>query len=551
MLDKPKETDYICRTSAIRFTRHEVMETLKNLPIGIQEFEKLRKGNYLYVDKTALIYQLVHSGCYYFLSRPRRFGKSMLLSTLHAYFSGRKELFEGLAMAQLEKDWTKRPVLHLDLNTEKYTDLQALNNKLEIALTKWEDEYGKNPVEYSFPTRFEGVIRRAHEQTGQRVAILVDEYDKPVLQAIDDEELQDEYRSTLKGFYGALKSMDAHIEFAILTGVTKFGKLSVFSDLNNLFDISMDERFVEICGITDQEIDTKLAPYVQRLADKMGRPVTEVREKLRLMYDGYHFCEDTVGIYNPFSLLCTFAGNKFKNYWFETGTPSYVVYLLKKHHYPLAKIGSAVADADSLNSIDSQSRNPIPVIYQSGYLTIKGYQPDYDMYYLGLPNKEVESGFYRFLLTNYASIEKDDSGFVISNFVEEIKTGQVDAFLKRLSSLFADHPYELVKDMENHYQNVLFLVTKLMGFYVKAEYHTSDGRVDMVLQTDRFTYVMEFKLNGTAEEALQQIQDKNYTLPFEADQRSIIRVGINFSSTTRNIERWIVEGDASHTNTTK
>jgi hypothetical protein len=518
------------------------MEALKNMPIGVQDFEKLRKGNYLYVDKTALVYQMVTTGCYYFLSRPRRFGKSMLLSTLHAYFSGKKELFKGLAIEQLEKDWIQYPVLHLDLNTGEYKAEDDLRNKLSAYLNEWEKLYGKEEYEISLGSRFEGVIRRACEKTGQPVVILVDEYDKPVLQAIDNDALQDTYRSILKGFYGALKSKDRYIKFAFLTGVTKFSKVSVFSDLNNLYDISMNLSYTSICGITDTELDTLFVPYIQRLADTLGQTYDEVRTELRERYDGYHFCEDSIGLYNPFSVLCTFQSNKIQSYWFETGTPSYLVYLLKKHHSNLEAMTSAQVRANLFNGLESQSTDPVAVIYQSGYLTIKGYNPTYKLYKLGIPNKEVEDGFYNYLLPNYASVSESQTAFYIANFVEEIKAGQVDAFLKRLSSLFADTPYELVKDLENHYQNVLFIVTKLMGFYVQAEYRTSEGRIDLVLQTRDYTYVMEFKLDGTAEEALRQIRDKNYPLPFATDGRKLVKVGVNFSSTTRNIERWIVEG---------
>jgi hypothetical protein len=517
------------------------MEALKNMPIGVQDFEKLRKGDYLYVDKTAFIYQLVSTGCYYFLSRPRRFGKSMLLSTLHAYFSGKKKLFEGLAIEKLEKDWIEYPVLHLDLNVSEYRTEEDLRNKLSAHLNEWEQLYGKVDYEKSLGARFEGVIRRAYEKTGKRVVILVDEYDKPVLQTIENDELQETYRSILKGFYGALKSMDRCIKFAFLTGVTKFGKVSVFSDLNNLYDISLDGLYAPICGITGEELDTVFVPYIQRLATAMNRTYDEVREVLRLNYDGYHFCENSVGIYNPFSILCSFQSNKIKNYWFETGTPSYLVYLLKKHNYNLEFMSTVECDADVLNSVDSQSTNPVPVIYQSGYLTIKDYDPEFGLYTLGFPNREVEDGFLKYLLPNYASIDKTQTAFFITNFVKEIRAGKVDDFLKRLSSLFADTPYELVKDLENHYQNVLFIVSKLMGFYVKAEYHTSEGRIDLVLQTNDYTYVMEFKLDGTAEEALAQINDKSYALPFAADNRKLIKVGVNFSSQTRNIDRWLIE----------
>jgi hypothetical protein len=518
------------------------MEALKKLPIGVQDFESLRKDGYFYVDKTALIYQLVTTGRYYFLSRPRRFGKSMLLSTLHAYFSGQKELFKGLAIEQLEKNWIQYPVLHLDLNSIEKGDDTSLDSVLNDKLCEWEELYGSRASEDTFALRFKGVIRRASAQTGQSVVILIDEYDKPILQTIDNESLQAEYRAKLKNFYGVLKSEDKFIKFAFLTGVTKFSKVSVFSDLNNLYDISMDRLYTSICGITDDELDTLFVPYIQRLADILGLTYDEVRNELKVRYDGYHFRYGSEGIYNPFSILCTFQSNEFNNYWFETGTPSYLVYLLKKHHSNLEAMTSPQVRVSLFNGLESQASDPITVIYQSGYLTIKDYNPTYKLYKLGIPNKEVEDGFYNYLLPNYASVSESQTAFYIANFVEEIKAGQVDAFLKRLSSLFADTPYELIKDLENHYQNVLFIVTKLMGFYVKAEYHTSEGRIDLLLQTNDYTYVMEFKLDGTAEEALQQIRDKNYPLPFEADGRKLVKVGVNFSSTTRNIERWVVEG---------
>jgi hypothetical protein len=493
------------------------------------------------VDKTALMYRLAHEGCYYFLSRPRRFGKSMLISTLHAYFAGQKDLFEGLAIEQLEKEWTAHPVLHLDLNIIKKGDDQALNSLLNDALCEWEERYGTRPSENTFSLRFRGVIQRAFQQTGQPVVILVDEYDKPLLQTIDNEALQEDYRSTLKDFYGVLKTEDKSICFALLTGVTKFNKVSVFSDLNNLRDISMLQDYATICGITDEELDTQFVPYIQRLADTLEQSYEEVREELRRRYDGYHFRLNSVGIYNPFSLLNTFQSNEFNNYWFETGTPSYLVYLLQKHHSLLASMASAQVPAKVLSGTESQSSDPIPMIYQSGYLTIVGYNPTYGLYQLGIPNQEVADGFYNYLLPNYANVSESQTAFFIANFVEEIKAGQTDAFLKRLSSLFADTPYELVKDLENHYQNVLFIVTKLLGFYVRAEYHTSEGRIDLLLQTADFTYVMEFKLDGTAEEALRQIEEKHYAQPFEGDaHRKLVKVGVNFSSATRNIERWVV-----------
>ena len=519
------------------------MEQLSSLPIGIQDFDSLRKDGYLYIDKTELIYKLIKGGKYYFLSRPRRFGKSLLISTIHAVFEGKRELFDGLAIAGKEDmDWVKHPVLHLDLNTEKYDSKESLEGKLNLFISQMERLYGEDPKERSFGTRFEGIIQRAYEKTGQRVVILIDEYDKPMLQTIGNEELQNEYRATLNGFYGALKSMDRYIQFALLTGVTKFGKVSVFSDLNNLCDISMNDQFVTICGMTDAEIRGALFPYVKRMAEANKLTTDECLARLKEYYDGYHFCEDSEGIYNPFSLFNSFADNKFKSYWFETGTPTYLAELLRKHNYNLEKMATCKTTVKILDSIDPNSTSPIPVIYQSGYLTIKDYDPMFKLYTLGFPNKEVEEGFVDFLMPYYTPIDSVDTAFNIQCFVQDVNAGNTDKFIQRLKSFFADTPYMLVKDLENHYQNVIWIVSKLAGFYVHAEYMTSEGRIDLVLQTPKFCYVMEFKLDGTAEEALAQIEDKQYTLPFVLNGQKIIRIGMNFSKETRNIENVVIEG---------
>lgn len=367
-------------------------------PIGIQNFESLVNDGYVYVDKTPLIYRLATSGRYYFLSRPRRFGKSLLISTLEAYFSGKRELFRGLAMEELEKDWTEYPILHLDLNTAKYDSPTALLNVLNDTLANWEIVYGTFPTEVTPELRFKGIIRRAYEKTGQRAVILVDEYDKPMLQAIGNADLQDEYRNILKAFYSVMKTQDRYIRFAFLTGVTKFGKVSVFSDLNNLEDISMFEDYIDICGITEKEIHRYFEEGLHALANKTGMGYEETCEKLRTLYDGYHFEINTPGIYNPFSLLNTLNKLKFGDYWFETGTPSFLVHVLQKADYNLNDLQDEPVSADLLNSVDSMSKNPIPVIYQSGYLTIKGYDERFKRYSLGFPNKEVENGFIKYLL---------------------------------------------------------------------------------------------------------------------------------------------------------
>ena len=508
-------------------------------PIGIQNFESLRKDHYLYIDKTALIHQMVENGRYYFLSRPRRFGKSLLVSTLEAYFLGKKELFEGLALEGLEQKWEKRPVLHLDLNIERYESLDNLTDILNVNLKLWEQIYGSDASETSVSLRFAGIIRRAYEKTGHRVAILVDEYDKPLLQSIGNEELQEQFRNSLKPFYGVLKTMDGYIKFALMTGVTKMGKVSVFSDLNNLNDISMDRQYTSLCGITEKEIHDNLEEETRALATAQGLSYEETCDKLKEMYDGYHFAPDSEGVYNPFSLLNAFSKKTLSCYWFETGTPTYLVELLKHSDYNLANLTHVETSLSVLNNVYGDDK-AIPVIYQSGYLTIKDYDREFGIYTLDFPNKEVEEGFMEFLLPCYSCTDATLSQSYVRQFVREIREGNTDAFFRRLQSFFADTPYELVRNLELHYQNVLFIIFKLIGFHVNAEYHTSQGRIDLVLQTTKFVYVMEFKLEGTAESALQQIEEKQYAMPFKADGRKVFKIGVNFSAQTRNIEKWVV-----------
>ena len=513
------------------------------LPIGIQDFEKIRTGGYLYIDKTEHVYRLASEGSYYFLSRPRRFGKSLLLSTIKALFLGKRELFKGLAIDQKEDwDWAVHPVLHLDLNTNKYDKAEVLERKLDESLNEWETLYDCARPDLPLGMRFEKVIKAAYEKTGQRVVILVDEYDKPLLQAIGNKELQDEYRGTLKGFYGALKSMDGCIKFAMLTGVTKFGKVSVFSDLNNLEDISLDYAYHDVCGITEQELLSYFPTQIDALAERGKLTREECIEKLRKMYDGYHFCEDAPGMYNPFSVLSTFKKQSFGSYWFETGTPTYLVELLRRHYYDLEEMATSEVTSDVINSIDAESTNPIPVIYQSGYLTIKGYDKEFQMYRLGFPNQEVEEGFIKYLAPFYLDNREERSVFDIRSFTSDVREGKVEQFLSRMKSLFASAPYDSVKgDKENHFQNMMWVVFKMMGFYSQTEYHTSDGRIDLLVETPQYRYIMEFKLDGTAEEALQQIKDKNYPLQFQQDDRQTYIIGVNFSKETRTIDRWVIE----------
>ncbi len=512
-------------------------------PIGIQDFESLRNDGYVYVDKTAHILHLVSTGRYYFLSRPRRFGKSLLVSTMKAYFSGKRELFHDLAIGMVEQQWTKYPILHLDLNSRKYETKEDLVNELNSHLEKWEKLYGDEFKDRALEERFKNIIELAFEKTGQRVVILVDEYDKPMLQAIGNDELQAAYRSTLKAFYSVLKTQDHYIKFAFLTGVTKFGKVSVFSDLNNLKDISMDERYADICGISEEEIHHYFEDSLQELAQANGMTYEETCAKLKEQYDGYHFEHDTIGMYNPFSLLNTFDSKKFKDYWFETGTPTFLVELMKQTDYNVADLQEEEVDTDVLNSIDSMSHNPIPVIYQSGYLTVKGYDERFKTYRLGFPNQEVEQGFIRYLLPFYTPAQPNKSAFFIGQFVKDVEQGRPEQFMHRMQTFFADTNYEVVGEMEKYFQNAMYLVFKMMGFYTEVEHRSSRGRCDVLLKTKDYIYVMELKLDGSAEEALRQIEDKGYALPYAMDSRQLIMIGVNFSSAVRGIEEFEVKSN--------
>ena len=510
-------------------------------PIGIQNFEKIRRDGYAYVDKTALMYKMVHEGSYYFLSRPRRFGKSLFLSTLEAYFDGQKELFEGLAVSRLETEWLCHPILHLDLNAAKYDDIEALNVILNVALSEWENRYGNSDAETTFSTRFMGVIRRAFEKTGRRVVILVDEYDKPMLQAIGNDALQTEYRNTLKAFYGALKSCDRYIRFAFLTGVTKFGKVSVFSDLNNLEDLSLLPQYNSICGISEEELHHQFDDEVQLLADANGMTKEECYGRLKLDFDGYHFTENSIGMYNPFSLLNTLKNKVFRDYWFETGTPSFLVYQLKKTGYPLTAMTEEELSTDTLNSIDIMDENPLPLLYQSGYLTLKSYDPEFDEYKLGFPNREVEQGFIKYLYPFYTPKVQEKSAFSIARFVKDVRNGDGESFMRRLEDFFANGDYQVMGNLEIYFQNTLYVFFRLMGFYVDVERHTSDGRMDILMQTPEYVYILELKMDKTAEEALAQIEAKEYAKPFAGDSRRIFKIGINFSTATRRIDDWKID----------
>ena len=386
---------------------------IRKLPIGIQSFEDLRNNDYVYVDKTALLYQLVTTGKPYFLSRPRRFGKSLFLSTLEAYFLGKRELFKGLAIDKLETDWFEFPVLHLDLNAEKYDSPQALDAILSTHLTRWEEIYGKGTDERTLSTRFSGIIRRAVEKTGRQAVVLIDEYDKPLLQALGDEALQTDYRNTLKAFYGVLKTADPYLKFVFLTGVTKFAHVSVFSDLNQLDDISMRQDYTSVCGITKEELVTNFVPELEEIAGANNLSVDASIQKMAEQYDGYHFYHNSVGIFNPFSVLNALKYRSFDSYWFQTGTPTFLVELLKKSEYDLRLLLNGVEmRASAFSEYRVEANNPIPLLYQSGYLTIKGYDKEFGLYTLGFPNEEVKYGFINFITPFYTAITEDQKWFL-------------------------------------------------------------------------------------------------------------------------------------------
>ena len=511
-------------------------------PIGIQSFEKIRQGGYVYVDKTDLIYKIAKTGQYYFLSRPRRFGKSLLISTMEAYFKGRKDLFDGLAVASLEKDWTEYPVLHLDLSGVAYNQEEVIAKVLSNALCKWEKEYVSENNSDIPGIRFGNVIEAACRKTGRQVVILVDEYDKPVIDNLDRPELRDKIREELRGFYGVMKSKDGCIRLGFLTGVTKIGKMSVFSDLNNPKDISMDSRYTDICGVSETDLTDCFAESVRELAEANGLSEEECRQKLALMYDGYHFCEDSTGVYNPFSLLNTFDSLKFREYWFETGTPSFLVKVMRKTSYDVTRLSSDLVGSSLLSDVNTAFLNPVPLLYQSGYLTIKGFDPRFNLYTLGFPNMEVMDGFLNFLLGYYAPIQSDSTNTLISLMSMDVESGNPESLMTRLDALFARTNYQIQGDCEKDFQYAMYIIIELMGEYFETERTTSNGRIDILIKTKEYVFIIEIKTDSTPDEALAQIEEKGYARPFADDPRRVFRIGVNFSTANRRIDGWKVIG---------
>ncbi|WP_294618709.1 ATP-binding protein [uncultured Bacteroides sp.] len=518
------------------------MEQIRKLPVGIQSFEKLRKENYLYVDKTALVYKIASNSTPYFLSRPRRFGKSLLLSTFEAYFQGRKDLFQGLAIEKLETQWEEYPVLHLDLNARKYetgADLVAMLNQY---LEKWEQKYGTERQDRSPEERFAYVIEQACIRTGKQTVVLIDEYDKPLLQAVLNKPLLEEYRRTLKAFYGVLKSSDRYLRFVFLTGVTKFAQVSVFSDLNQLQDISSWPDYSSLCGITKEELVGAFTPEIERLGVSNDMNFNAMLEKMTKLYDGYHFYPYSEGVFNPFSVLNAFKSKILDNFWFQTGTPTYLINLLKESDYNLRFLIEGVAvTASAFLEYRVETSNPLPMIYQSGYLTIKSYDKEVGLYTLGFPNDEVRYGFLNFLVPFYTHITDDETGFHIAKFMRELRAGDVDAFMERLKVFFAGIPYELDTKSERHYQAIFYVIFTLMGQFIETEVRSARGRADAVVKTDDSIYIFEFKLDGSAEEALKQIDEKGYLIPYVLAGKKLVKIGVNFSKETRNVDRYLIQ----------
>lgn len=521
------------------------MKDITNLkyPIGVQDFPSLRENGWLYVDKTAYIHKLVNGSVpFTFLSRPRRFGKSLLLSTIEAYFQGRRELFKGLEIDRLEPDaWDEYAVLHLDFNKQGYFKAGDLEDTIEHNLQLWEKTYGRDESETSHTLRFLGIIRRAKEKTGRGVVVLIDEYDKPVLDLIDQPELMEANRQLLKSFYGGMKSSQGNLRFVMLTGVGKIAQLNVFSGLNNIRDISMEEDYSGICGISEVELHSIMEPSVQLLADRRNYTLDEAYAKLKLNYDGYHFAEDLLDIYNPWSLFNALASRKISDYWYATGTPSHLIKSLRTMNIPIRDLDGCEADGSALLYGNVTGEDPVPILYYSGYLTVKSYDGETDTYTLGYPNEEVKHGFLNNVLTIIGQMQNPlKSSMLIRKMKTLIVENRTDEFLEVMKSFMAGFDHIAIGKNEYHYQTVMYCICKLLGLDSQMEVHTAEGRIDMFIATDTHIYVMEFKFDKPIREACDQMEEKHYALPFAIDQRKVVKVAVVFSSKTHTIDDWCV-----------
>ena len=514
------------------------------LPIGMQDFEKLRRGGYLYVDKTEYVFYLAQSGMQYFLSRPRRFGKSLFLSTLRAYFEGKKELFCGLKIEKLEEDnpnpWQEYPVFYFDFNKKNFKEKNAFEEVLEAHLTDWEQIYGDEFNSKPLEERFQRLIEKAYKSTGKGAVVLVDEYDKALLEASDAEHTEHN-KAVFKGFFSTLKSYDRYLKFVFITGVTKFSKVSIFSDLNHLHDISLLEEYSSICGITESEIRSFFKPEIDEFSKANDETYEETLEELKRMYDGYHFSSDSEGVYNPFSLLNALQDRQLGMYWFSTGTPTFLIEKIKRSAFDPKEIteGELYVDESSITDYRYDSNDPLPLLYQTGYLTIIDFDKEFRSYRLNYPNDEVRYGFLRSLEPYFLNEEEGNKPLDVRSFVKDIRSGNTDDFMKRFTAVFARLPYPTdEKVYEQNFQNVIYIVFILLGQYVVTELHTSNGRADCIVETENFVYIFEFKRDKSANEALLQIEEKGYDKPYTADSRTIIKVGVNFNSKERIIDDW-------------
>lgn len=520
----------------------------RKLPIGVQSFEKLRSDGYLYVDKTKYIYGLVHSSSQYFLSRPRRFGKSLFLSTLRAYWEGKKELFEGLDIISLEADnpeaWKPYPVFYFDFNGENYHSETALDNVLNAHLQDWEKIYGSEDNKSSLSGRFQALLKAAVAKTGRRCVVLVDEYDKSLLETLYDPEIAEHNKAVFKGFFGTLKSYDEYLQFVFITGVTKFSKVSIFSDLNQLDDISMHLKYASICGITEREMLANFRPEILAMAETRQLTEEECLGQLRQTYDGYHFHPNTEGVYNPFSLLNALDEREFRYYWFATGTPTFLAEKIRQSRFEVQKFtdGMLYTNERALSDYRADNPNLVPLLYQTGYLTIVGYDAPRQRFTMGFPNEEVKYGFLESLLPEYTPEAAYNTGKDIFTLDDCIEAGDIEEVQAILTALFASIPYSSDKTpFEHYFQSVIYLVFTLLGKLVQCEVHSSKGRADCVIETKEYIYLFEFKLDKSADEALAQIEEKGYALPFAADTRKLFKIGVNFDSQQRNITEWKVQ----------
>lgn len=520
------------------------METqeIRKYPVGMQTFDKIREGNYMYIDKTKYIVKMMKNGSQYlFLSRPRRFGKSLFISTLKAYFEGRKELFDGLAIADYEKEWVKHPVLHFDMSTAKHMDDKGLLSELNLKLQEYEKIYGREEGAENPNQRLQYLVMRACEQTGQKVVILIDEYDAPLLDVVHEKDNLQKLRRIMQNFYSPIKALDPYLKFVFITGITKFSQLSIFSELNNLDNISMYDHYSAICGISKTELLTQMKSDVELLAKANGVTFEEMVAELTDFYDGYHFSEHAEDVFNPFSLVKALRNKKVAAYWFSSGTPSYLIKTLQKYHVGVMDIEKKSASVDDFDVSPEQMTSALPLLYQSGYLTIKKYNPILQKYQLDYPNKEVRIGMVKSLAPNYLSpIQLDNNGFVF-DFLENLLENNMDGALQKMQAYLASISNQLSNKNERDFQTVFYLIFNLMEAYIKVEECSAIGRADAVLHLPDAIYVIELKYDGSADDALQHINDKGYLIPYSAEGKRLIKVGVNYDSLKRTIGEWRIK----------